>query len=721
MKLKITFFILFFVGIYNSFSTEYYVDPMNGNDGNNGISINTAFRSLSAVSSLNLNPGDTVFLREGTYTNPGQVLLVIEESGNEDNWITIQNYRNEKPVLEFDSWTGIDMINGASYIKIKGLTIKGARTKITLEEALLQPGSCENNLEGDPNPLYNGTGILAVGPNLVWSNPDTTDDEIPPHIWIEDCEIFDCTSSGMAFQQADYITIINNKIHHNAWYTLFGTSAVNLYQFINSDDTEGIHNVVSNNLLYANQMKVPQIPSCEFFDGNALIVDDFNHTQIRNYRDISNRFEAYSAQTLIKNNISVENGGSGLHFFLSSNCLIYNNTVVNNAFQNNGDNGNAQLRIGVCNDFEIKNNIFVGEKLNSVSGNENIIYSHNYNEGTPLAAKFRDCTTCPSQNIQFSNTDINDNFPYITDLEGIVRDAGILISEVSDDFLFGSRPDGGNADIGAYELRDCFPTIWYVDNDDDGIGSDTESIESCEQPIGFVATSGDLCDEDPLKNDPGDCGCGIPEDTCDTTCASPEFDPNQTYSTSGTIILFEGRAYENLWHTVGNQPDDGGPWRFIKVCDSDAFSDCSSIPEWTSATPYPQAGTQVVYLNVVYTNLWYAEGGNIPGEHQVWKLTGACAPELTNKGSFSLVSTTNKLIDFDKSIEFYPTSVENDITLKILEEGTITIYGIEGRFMTQQKLVSGVNTIEVSSLQNGMYLAIIESENQVFTEKFVKN
>jgi len=346
MKNKITLgFGLIFCCLLNLHALDYYVDPVRGNDNQNGTSENTAFKSLSKINSITLRPGDNVFLRKGTYTNPGNTLLTIKESGLPNQWITIKNYPNEKPVLEFDSWTGIDLINGASYIKFKGLYIKGARSKITVEEALNQPGSCANDQQGNALGLYNGTGILAVGPNLRWSNPATTGNEIPHHITVEDCEIFDCTSSGLAFHQADYVTVRNNKVYNNAWYTLYGTSGVNLYQLINTDGTTGVHNIIANNLMYGNELKVPQIPYCQFFDGNALIVDDLNHTQTGNYKNANVSYSAYSAKTLIKNNVSVENGGSGLHFFLSSNCLIYNNTVVNNAFQNNGINSNAELRM----------------------------------------------------------------------------------------------------------------------------------------------------------------------------------------------------------------------------------------------------------------------------------------------------------------------------------------------------------------------------------------
>jgi len=128
-------------------ATDYYVNAISGNDSNNGQSAFDAFRSISRMSSVSLRPGDTVYFMNGTYTRPGSTLWNITESGTENAYITIQNYPGHSPVLEFDSWSGLNL------------------------------------------------------PNLRWSDSATTGDEIPTHIIVENCEIYDCPSSGLAFQQ----------------------------------------------------------------------------------------------------------------------------------------------------------------------------------------------------------------------------------------------------------------------------------------------------------------------------------------------------------------------------------------------------------------------------------------------------------------------------------------------------------------------------------------
>lgn len=47
-------------------STIYFVSSINGNDDNDGLSENTAFKSLNKINELELMPGDKVFLLNGS-------------------------------------------------------------------------------------------------------------------------------------------------------------------------------------------------------------------------------------------------------------------------------------------------------------------------------------------------------------------------------------------------------------------------------------------------------------------------------------------------------------------------------------------------------------------------------------------------------------------------------------------------------------------------------
>ncbi len=60
-------------------------------------------------------------------------------------------------------------------------------------------------------------------------------------------------------------------------------------------------------------------------------------------------------------------------------------------------------------------------------------------------------------------------------------------------------------------------TTWYVDADNDGHGDiDDVGVLACEQPLGTVSSNDDECDNDPLKVETGDCGCGVAETDTDS-------------------------------------------------------------------------------------------------------------------------------------------------------------------------------------------------------------
>jgi hypothetical protein len=126
------------------FTATYYVDATNGNDGNNGVSTATAWKSISRVNDSYFNPGDAVLFKKGEVW---QQKLTVPSSGAPGNPVTFGAYGSgdnplisgpginhcidivNKPYISIDSIDcryaedeGIN-VESSNYFTIKNLTV----------------------------------------------------------------------------------------------------------------------------------------------------------------------------------------------------------------------------------------------------------------------------------------------------------------------------------------------------------------------------------------------------------------------------------------------------------------------------------------------------------------------------------------------------------------------------------------------------------------------
>lgn len=83
---------------------------------------------------------------------------------------------------------------------------------------------------------------------------------------------------------------------------------------------------------------------------------------------------------------------------------------------------------------------------------------------------------------------------------------------------------------------------------------------------------------------------------------------------------------------------------------------------------------------------------------------------------FMNIEDFNDLNNFD----FYPNPFDSYFNLYSLEEGELFIYNLTGKLVKQIKINNGVNTIQTSSLNSGMYIINFKSENKNIKGKAVK-
>jgi parallel beta-helix repeat protein len=94
MKKFALIILIFFQFLTPADAAVYYVDSINGNDSNNGLSSGNAWKSLKKVSSAVFGPGDKILLkRDGIWFEQ----LEIKGSGSNGNPIVISDYGTGRP------------------------------------------------------------------------------------------------------------------------------------------------------------------------------------------------------------------------------------------------------------------------------------------------------------------------------------------------------------------------------------------------------------------------------------------------------------------------------------------------------------------------------------------------------------------------------------------------------------------------------------------------
>jgi hypothetical protein len=334
-------------------ATTWYVAGW-GRDSHAGTSIAAPFATLQHAANLT-KPGDTVMVLNGTYSVPclGCDVLDITRSGTAVAPITYQAYPGQAPVINFKhGWTGIDI--NANNIVVSGFNVGGGRTLIGLAYA-------QKNAHNLNNYLTSGNGIV-VG----CGNAHTFS-----HITIEHNTVHDAPGAGIATCTADYITIRYNTTFFNAFWSPYGNSGISIYEMRDTDRNIGYKNFIIGNLSFNNREYIPFYAAGKITDGNGIIVDDNKNTQSDNI--------PYGGRTLVANNISYMNGGSGIHTYASAHVDIVFNTTYENNQEPTLNEGQIFANTGT--DVNILNNILYAQPNHTYYSNynnaSNVIYNYN--------------------------------------------------------------------------------------------------------------------------------------------------------------------------------------------------------------------------------------------------------------------------------------------------------------------------------------------------------
>jgi len=403
---------------FDMLSAKSYFVSGSGNDLlNNGRDTAHAFRTIGKAADLT-NPGDTVFVMNGTYANTGEgAVVTITRSGTADAWIVYMAYPGHKPKISFNGW-GAFYGTSFSYVEINGFEIIGNSDAINLDFAYANKASAASS----------GAGIYFRPLN------DTT---FPHHIRILNNSVSKCGGAGIGIQNCDFVTIDNNKVWGNAWYSYWATSGIYITTNANFDgNTAGYRMVVTRNTIYDNKCLISYLDTGFLKEGNGIVLDN-------------SKKNSFSGRTLVANNIVYGNGGAGIH------AILYEHTdIVNNTFYQNSQNLDyPTLLIDKSNDIKIENNIIYSlsaKEPNSSKNSTRNSYDFNIYFGgtTPVILSTNDkladpLFVAPSIDPDKADFQLKNTSPALN--------SGKIFEGVKTDFKGISRPQGLAADIGAYE------------------------------------------------------------------------------------------------------------------------------------------------------------------------------------------------------------------------------------------------------------------------------
>jgi hypothetical protein len=377
------------VSVNTATGAFYYVSPTGSNS--NPGTLAAPFQTISHALTF-LHPGDTLYLRAGTYT---ETLTDAIPSGT--SWsapATIASYPGETAIIEPASGTNGITISTHSYIILQNLVLDGTH--------------------------LSGGSVVKIDYSSSTSYAS--------HVRVTGCEIRnDPSESGVLISMGstsaavDYNEILNCTIHDNG-----GTNVLAHGIYCETNNNTFAGNTIYNNGGYGIQVYSGSASgNFTTYCSRNLIYDN----RIYGQRSWSGITIDNGDSNEIYNNLIYGNADGGIH--LSYNCS--NTDVWNNTIYNNSGTGIAGIEIesGVTNAV-IQNNISykngAGDYSNSGTGTTQ---DHNLFGVDPVfvnaaAGDFRLQSTSPAIN------------------------AGIVITAVTTDFS-GVKRDGPNYEIGAFE------------------------------------------------------------------------------------------------------------------------------------------------------------------------------------------------------------------------------------------------------------------------------
>jgi parallel beta-helix repeat protein len=390
-------FCLVWIGSITAEAATYYV-ATTGSDSNPGT-LSQPFSSILKGVSV-LRPGDTTFIRAGTYAESIPWSFNFPSGTSWSSAVTLAAYPGEIVTMRPNGGSSVIDFGGDpdQYIIIDGIHFDA----INLSETAIAINQGSNHIRFQNCEIKNA---YKSGVYILWGN-----------------------NNGLP---SNYNEFINCEIHHNGRMAYNGGPN----QPPGYGAGHGLYITTQNNVFRGNQVH---------HNGNWGF-----HVYFEKYPT------QQTANNLIEGNLVYENGNDvtryghpccgGIILSSGSGNMAYNNVVFNHTVEGI-DVGTTGANVKVYNNTFYNNAVDI-RAFSGGSGNiqNNIAYPH----GVSIASGYVVSNNLTS-NPGFSNVAKNDFRLLSTSLSAI--DKGVILSEVIQDHGGRSRPQGSTHDIGAYEF-----------------------------------------------------------------------------------------------------------------------------------------------------------------------------------------------------------------------------------------------------------------------------
>lgn len=424
-NIGITFCIVVFLacGITTPvFATNYYI-AVNGNDNNNGLTTSTAWKSIAkAMSVAAVGAGDTIIVRNGTYTEQ----FNITKSGSSTSNLIIKSENPLGSTIDAAGNTYGINITG-NYVRVDGFRVKNANNKgIRIDSA--------------------------------------------HHVTVTNCESFHNKASGIYGGNSDFLWIERNHVYDNAWGDGFVTSGISIHHPVNI--TGDTNTTTPRILIRWNEVHDNYQTAANPTDGAGIILDDLRCAQ-------NSTLDTYEFPAVVEGNLTYLNGGPGLKLFSTKNLVVRNNTAFKNGRNRPNTTWAAEVHIINCDNVDVVNNIAVHDLLNpnmtafsnlvqndvtKTGDNVNIIWKNNllYNYAGPSGTNtnFSGASVPTAGAPHHNKIDVTPgfidasapDFNFKINSGSNARNAGtIALGYANKDLTNVIRPKGSAIDIGCYE------------------------------------------------------------------------------------------------------------------------------------------------------------------------------------------------------------------------------------------------------------------------------